>query len=230
MFCLANQLASMGKKVISTTTTRIGLPSSEDTPCLIMEPDEECLFQKFMHVLPMYNHVTIGHSNDGGGKIKGLATETVDRIYRLNLVDYIINEADGAGGCPIKAPRQGEPVIPATTTLVLMLVGMDVFGKPLSTDNAFRIELITHLTGLEKTGLVTEEVLATLLTHPRGIGQNSQVGMRIVPFLNKSDIVLPTDVYSVAAAILARRHSQIHTVVSGALKYPQSIYRIFTVD
>ncbi|MCL2281652.1 MAG: selenium cofactor biosynthesis protein YqeC [Dehalococcoidia bacterium] len=226
MFHLAHELASAEKKVISTTTTHIVKPSAKEAPCLIVEPDEAVLIEQLMQALLVHRHVTLASTLGDDGKLNGLLPEVLDKICGLHIVDYIINEADGAGCKPVKAPRHGEPLIPATTTLVVALVGLDALEKPLSEEIAFRIELIRHLTGLPRGGVMTDEVIATLLTQPQGIMQNTPPSARIIPFLNKSDLVTAEDSTNLAAAVLSRRHMQVEYVVAGSLAQP-FLYRIF---
>jgi len=227
MFSLAQELTGNGKKVISTTTTHIFPPSCHETPCLIVEPEEDVLIKRLTQELPIHGRVTLAQGFENNGKLRGLSPETMDKIQALNLADYIVNEADGAAGKPIKAPRYGEPDIPTSTTLVLALVGLDALGAPLSTEKASRIEFIERLTGLSPYGIITDEVIATLLTEPNGIIQNTPPNARIVPFLNKSEVVSTEAVELLASAILARRHMQINQVVAGSLSAQLSLYRIF---
>jgi probable selenium-dependent hydroxylase accessory protein YqeC len=178
----------------------------------------------------MHRHVTLALEQGHDGKLKGLLPETIDKIHALNLADYIVNEADGAGGKSVKAPRHSEPVIPSTATLVVALVGLDVLNAPLSLDTAFRIELIERLTGLSYGSMITEEVLATLLTQSQGIIQNAPPSARIIPFLNKSELVPTIAVFSLASAVLARHHIQIKQVTAGSLQTKPSVYRVFHIS
>ena len=171
MFALAHELSLAGKKVISTTTTHIMKPSADESPCVLLEEDEERLISRLKEELGRHKHVTAACPRPEEGKLKGLSPETIDRIAALGLADYIINEADGAARKPIKAPNATEPVIPASTTLVVAVAGMDALGASLSQETAFRPELITRLTGLPEGGIITREVIATLMTDERGIIQ-----------------------------------------------------------
>ena len=49
-----------------------------------------------------------------------------------SLADYIIVEADGSAGRPLKAHRSFEPVIPACSTMVVGVVGASGLGRPVS--------------------------------------------------------------------------------------------------
>ena len=154
--------------------------------------------------------------------------ETVDRMAGMKLVDYIINEADGAARKPIKAPNATEPVIPPSTTMVVAVVGMDALGKTLTQEIAFRPELITRLTGLPEGGIITREAVATLLTDMNGIIQYAPTNARIIPFLNKAELAnKPDEVKKLATAILSRCQPQIRRVVAGSLRAKQPEFRIF---
>jgi len=82
------------------------------------------------------------------GKLDGISPQLVKRLADLGKIDYIIIEADGAARKPIKAPNATEPVIPPNTTLVIAIVGIDALNKELNSENAFRPEIISGLTGL----------------------------------------------------------------------------------
>jgi len=228
MYRLARELANMGKSVITTTTTRIMKPTDMETPCLVLESEESLVVDRLERALAESRHVTFASTCDENGKLIGIKPEMVDFLWSRKMVDYIVNEADGSGSKPVKAPRQCEPVIPQSTTTVVALAGLDALGLPLSIEKAFRLECITRLTGIEQGDLMTEEVLATLLTHQRGVIQHSPSNARIVPFLNKADLVLPEKVEALASAILSRCHPQIKSVLSGALWESNPKYRIFS--
>jgi probable selenium-dependent hydroxylase accessory protein YqeC len=228
MYKLAHELLVQGKKVISTTTTHIMKPSDEESPCVLLEEDEERLIFCLEEELSSHKHVTTACPGSEKGKLKGLLPETLDKIAAMKLVDYIINEADGAARKPIKAPNATEPVIPSSTTVVIAVVGMDALGSSLSNEIAFRPEIITHLTGLPEGGIITHEVIATLLTDRQGIAQYTPADARIVPFVNKTELVREADeVNNLALAILLRRHPQIKCVVSGSLHLPDPVFSVF---
>lgn len=47
------------------------------------------------------------------------------------LADYVLVEADGARGLPLKAHAPWEPVIPAAARRVVLVLGADGFGRPI---------------------------------------------------------------------------------------------------
>ena len=155
----------------------------------------------------------------------------MDKISRARLADYIINEADGAARKPIKAPNATEPVIPAGTTLTVAVVGMDALGAPLLHETALRPELITRLTGLPAGGVISREVIATLITDAAGIIQYSPPDARIVPFINKAELARsPGEIKKLARAILSRRHPRIGRVAAGSLQNAGAGFDIYEAE
>ena len=228
MYAMARELSLAGKRVISTTTTRILEPTKEESSWLIIEEDEERLLLRLKEELGRHGHVTAVCLKPDGGKLKGLLPEMVDKIAALRMADYIINEADGAARKPIKAPNATEPVIPPSTTLVIAVVGMDALGGPLTQAIAFRPELITRLTGLPEGEIITTAVIASLLTHENGIIQYAPRNARIIPFINKAELAYnAAEVKNLATAIISRRNLQIGRVVSGSLLTQKPEFRIF---
>lgn len=219
MFRLAAELVFGGNRVITTTTTRILPPEPHQSSCIILEEDDERLITRAREALIDNPHVTLARTNPGDGKLIGILPETVDLLYDLKLADYIVNEADGAARQPLKAPNPTEPVIPASTTLVVAIVGIEAIGCPLSPETAFRIKHISHLTGLKEGEPITIQAVATLLTHPCGIIQHTPSAARIVPFINKVDVPdRVSTAFDLAEAVLACRHPKIGRVIFGAVK------------
>jgi len=218
MFRLAHELAAAGKRIISTTTTRIMPPTPEESGCIILEEDEDVMIARARAALLDCLHITIACPDTN--KLKGLLPETIDRLHHLKLAEYIVNEADGAACQPLKAPNPTEPVIPASTSLVVAVVGIEAIGRPLLSDNAFRIEHISRLTGLKEGELITVEAVSLLLTHPQGIIQYAPTAGRIIPFINKAGADQDTQAKILAENVLCRHHPQIERVVFGEARCP----------
>ena len=97
----------------------------------------------------------------------------------------ILNEADGSRMRPFKAPAAHEPVIPAETTLVVPVVGADVFGQPLDAEHVHRPELVSALSGAPLGAPITPEIVARVLAHPEGGRKGVPAGARVVVLINK---------------------------------------------
>jgi probable selenium-dependent hydroxylase accessory protein YqeC len=229
MFALARELMASGHKVITTTTTRFAADEPEKfNSSLLLEEDERILLSTLPENLLNYMQLTIvkqiSPEND---KLLGYAPEIIDRIAAQGLADVIV-EADGSRGKPIKAPNDTEPVIPASTTLVIPVVGLDALGTLLNEDNAFRPEIISQLTGLKPGEPITEEVIATLLTHPQGITKGTLATARIIPLLNKVDKSNISQGQAIARQILEKGRPRVQKVVLGQLQASEAVIAIIS--
>jgi len=219
MFRLAKELSLKGKKVITTTTTKILEPSSGETVSLFIHTDEGEIKQFIDKHLDEYRHITIARERLESGKLKGVSSDLVNDLWSTNEIDYIIVEADGAAGRPIKAPQEGEPVIPSSTTTVVAILGVDGVGTEMTEENVFRAGRVSRLTGIPIGERVTEEAIAVLMTHPEGIFKGAPSLSKVVGFLNKVDIPDGvTKAKRIAQKIFQKRHPQIGRVVLGQLK------------
>ena len=219
MFRLAKELSSGGKRVVTTTTTKIFEPASGETGSLFVDSDEERIKDFLRGHLDQYGHITIARERLESGKLKGISPNLVEGLWRLNGIDTIIIEADGAAGRPVKAPRENEPVIPASTTLVVAMLGIDGMEKELNEKNVFQPERVSKITGVPMGERLTDEAMAILLTHPEGIFKGTPSSSRVVAFLNKVDVRNGVaKAKSIAQKILEKKHRQIERIVLGQLK------------
>ena len=99
------------------------------------------------------------------GKLDGVPPEWVPTLRDLPWVGAVLVEADGAARLPLKAPAAWEPVIPACTSLTIVVAGLDAQDAPLDADHVHRPELLAALLGLEigrpvPSGRLCEALLA----------------------------------------------------------------------
>lgn len=219
MFQLAREMGSQKKRVITTTTTKILEPSKEESPHLFLSEDEGEMLRGVGEFLEKYGQITLAKRRIGEGKLKGISPELADSLWNLYNMDVLIIEADGAAGRPVKAPREGEPVIPSKTTIVVALLGLDGVGKELNDQNVFQPNLISKLTGIPEGEKMTEEGMTLLMTHPQGLFKGAPDSSRWVAFLNKVDI--PDGVVKakkIARNIFQKEKIKIDRVVLGQIK------------
>jgi len=229
MFCLAKELFLAGKKIVTTTTTKILEPTSGATVSLFINLDEEELKQFVLKHLDEYRHITIARERLGSGKLKGVSSDLVNDLWRSGEIDYIIIEADGAAGRPIKAPREGEPVIPLSTTLVVAILGVDGVEMEVNEGNVFQAQRVSKLTGIPMGKKMTDEAMAILMAHPEGIFKGAPSSSRVIPFLNKVDILDGVvKAKGIAQRIIERKHPQIDRIILGQLRNePRVVEAIF---
>jgi len=227
MFRLAKELSTGGKRVVTTTTTKILEPASGETESLFVNSDEGRIKDFLRGHLDQYAHITIAQERLESGKLKGVSSNLVDGLWHSLGIDAIIIEADGAAGRPVKAPRENEPVIPASTTLVVAMLGIDGMEKELNEKNVFQPERVSKLTGVSTGEKLTDEAMGLLITHPEGVFKGAPSSSRVVAFLNKVDI--PNGVAkakSIAQKILEKKHCQIERIVLGQLKYEPPVVEV----
>src|SRR4030042_3965450 len=219
MFRLAKELFLSGRKVVTTTTTKILEPTSGETSSLFIDPNEEKIKDFVRQHLNQYHHITIARERLGSGKLKGVSPDLVNELWSLQEIDTIIVEADGAAGRPVKAPREDEPVIPTGTTLVVAILGVDGIERELNKESVFQPERVSKMTGIPIGENLTDEAMAILMIQPEGIFKGTPSSSRVVAFLNKVDIPLGVArARRIAQKILEKKHRQIERVVLGQLK------------
>jgi molybdenum cofactor cytidylyltransferase len=234
MFSLAQELASEGEFIVTTTTTKILVsePLLHNSPCLIVEKKEEKPAELVWQNLERYKHVTlVSEKLPAQGKLQGICPELVDELAKSGRISYVIVEADGAAHRSLKAPNPTEPVIPRSTTLVIPVVGIDAFGCRLDEEKVFRPHLVSQLVGLSLGGIITADVITTLVTHPEGLAKGSPAKARIIPFLNKMDLDLALSRgRSVAIKILEKRHPQIGRVILGQARAAEPVVEVISMS
>lgn len=166
MFALAGELAAIGSKVIVTTTTKLAGDQIVDPICRSDDPDT-------VEAGLVSGEVLFVAGEPSEGKITGPNPDALDRIFATSSADYVIVEADGARSKSVKAPASHEPVIPSSSTVVLVVAGLDAIGQPISAV-AHRPELMARLIGAANDDVLTAEGLARVLLHPEG-------GMKGIP-------------------------------------------------
>ncbi len=80
----------------------------------------------------------------------------------VSAADYVLVEADGSKGLPAKAHAAHEPVIPAEAERVVLVLGADAFGKPIS-QVCHRPERFAARTGAAPDALLTPALWAGLI-------------------------------------------------------------------
>jgi len=109
--------------------------------------------------------------------------ETLPDGYE-GLADYVLVEADGSRGMPLKAPDAHEPALPGNAALVIAVAGMSCAGLTV-TQAAHRPALYAGLACIGQNDVVTPRAVARVLTHPQG--QKKGVTGRYLIALNQAD-------------------------------------------
>lgn len=188
MFHLARQLASSGKRVLTTTTTKIFIPSAEQSDTLLIDPDPQVILRQARAHQAAGMHISAAAAYlPQTGKLQGFPPEVIHTFEDSGLFDWVVVEADGAARKALKAPAVHEPVIPENTSIVVALAGLEVLGRLLGEEMVFRSELAGELMQVSPGETITVPALARLLAHPSGAFKGAPAQARRFIFLNKAD-------------------------------------------
>lgn len=158
---LSRQLVARGDRVLMTTTTKLGLDQTEGT--------EVCWSIDWFEIesaLDRGGPVFVLSEGDDH-KVVGYDPETVGDLYADSSAGYVLVEADGSRGRPLKAPAEYEPVVPEAASVVVVVMGVDAIGRTIF-EASHRPARAAELTGLAETDVITPGVAAAVLTHPEG--------------------------------------------------------------
>lgn len=170
---LSNELKTLKKRTIITTTTHIFAP---DQDVVLIED-----FDKIKHELDKNYAVTVGIPCDNK-KLKSVSDAFLERL--ANICDVLLIEADGSKHMPIKAPAIHEPVIPPFTTLVVGVAGLDCLNKPLN-QTSHRPEILANILNKRQDSILEPKDIAKILESEQG--QKKNVTCRYEIILNKAD-------------------------------------------
>lgn len=171
LLALARELSETAR-VLVTTTTHIWPPPMET----LISPTRAAVQEALSHT----NLLAAGDSAPDG-KLRESATLGRDWA---GLADYVLVEADGSRGLPLKAPAEHEPALPDNVALVVAVAGMSCAGHTVS-QAAHRPERYAALAGLAPDAIVTPDAVARVLLHPEG--QLKRVTGRFAVLLNQAD-------------------------------------------
>lgn len=174
MLRLARELSGAGS-VLVTTSTHIYPPASMQ---VMLSPAAADVRKALGKGEPL----CIGKLEPDGK----LAPAGLSYAALASMADYVLVEADGAKGMPLKAPAAHEPVLPNNASSVIAVAGLDGIGKPVSSA-AFRPALYAGLLGCDLSHIVTPADVASVLCSENGQYKGVRASMRFAVLLNKAD-------------------------------------------
>ena len=158
MLAIGTELAEQGNCVILTTTT---------------------------HIRPFSEPLVRGLSCVGQPAENGKLGPVSDPDGLKTQCDYLLIEADGSRGLPVKAPAAHEPVLTAGTELVIAVLGLTGIGRPISAV-CHRPERVCALLGVSPDDVVTPERAAALILSRDGLRKHAD-DRRFAVLLNQAD-------------------------------------------
>jgi len=188
MYRLADEIPAK-HKVLITTTTKIFLPPAQHPLVLL---DNGRLPERFFYPETSQKaRPVVGSGLLENNKLQGVSLEQVE--YLQSMADILLIEADGSKGRPLKGHLDFEPVISRATTHLIIVIGADILGKPLTDRYVHRPEIVAELTGRQLGSIIDAELIQGLINHPEGILRNCPPTATVVAFINKADIMEKLD-------------------------------------
>ena len=182
IYRLNQELLSIGKKVIISTTTYMFY--EPDRP-FAMDGDPKEVQEK----LEEYGYVIAAGLDANQEKITSLSQERLESLKPL--CDVMLIEADGSKQKPLKVPEEWEPVIPPFADLVISVVGLDCLGKPIC-ETTHRMERTSDFLKKSMEAPVTEEDIVKIAGSIHGLFKNVE-GRVYRVYLNKADVLESTE-------------------------------------
>jgi len=219
LFALAVELQRAGKRVLVSTTTKLWHREALRFPYLLFAEAEPDWLGKLEERLQQNAGLFLAKTLLDSGKVQGIAPSHADDLYAKGGMDYLLLEADGAAGHPVKAPSDREPVIPNSATKVVAMLGLEALGKRLEPEVAFRMEAVQRVTGLAPGERLTASALCRLFCDAEGLFKGTPQSAVKVVFLNKLDLIKDQEeATTLGRLIMERAGGNIERVVCGSLK------------
>ena len=181
LFRLGREARDRGLAAILTGTTRFTAPASRTRGATLLDAADERLDA----VIEAAGTAVLHAGREPKGRWTPATPAAVDALASRSGLGLIAVEADGSKMRPFKAPADHEPVIPASATHVVAVVGLHALDAPLDGDQVHRPERVRALVGPE--GKATAEVIASVLAHADG-GRRHVGERRFAVLVNQADL------------------------------------------
>lgn len=186
LWSLARELARSGPTIV-TTTTKAGAPPGD----VALVDWEHELPDRSLHPLvaeafaraPL---IAVG-AGVRDGRLRAVSPEIADELFLRCSARYVINEADGARMKPFKAPAEYEPVLASTTSLLVVVIGLDALDAPIDQEHLHRPERIVALTGALPGAPLRPEHVAAIVREYEMRCADVDESARFAVLINKAD-------------------------------------------
>jgi len=214
MVGIGYELAELGWRVLATSTMpmpadQIGLMpaalSVDSTPEQVSAALNESRFV-FLHGQTQKNHAL--------GVTPGLVTLIPDLVDS----DVLLIEADSAHNLPLKAPRDGEPIIPHGVSLVIPVASFAAVGQPLDDAYIYNAQAMMQVCGFPEGMPVKPSWIAQVVRDEHLGMRGVPSGARTVAFFNQTPMTPFNRRRARATAKIALRHSTLQAVALGEVR------------
>lgn len=176
MHAISGQVAG---SVVLTCTTKMGTDQHMGRPVLVAANDSAII-----EAASTAGEPVMVWSRAEGQKAIGVSPARCDAWFER--VDHVILEADGSRRRPFKAPAHYEPIVPASTTLMISVIGADALGRVIA-DQCHRPMRVAALVGCRADVRLEPWMAATVILHERGATKALPPDAELAVAINKVD-------------------------------------------
>ena len=212
VYRLAAEARESGLRVLVTSTTHMGSLPEAVTGLVLLEEDGD-IGTRLEQVMRETGYATVLGRHVRPDKIEGIGAPRVDDL--ASRADLVLCEADGARGRSLKVPAPHEPVIPGSSTVLVVVAALDVLSEPLDESRVHRVELVAEATGRAVGETVDEDAVAAALTHRDGDPARIARAVRSAVFVNK---VEDAQLWGAAGRVARRLVPPFGVVVAGSAR------------
>ncbi|MYD11813.1 MAG: putative selenium-dependent hydroxylase accessory protein YqeC [Chloroflexi bacterium] len=167
---LGYELAEAGWRVLATTTTHLTEEQVGFFPGALTADADASLISQALNE----RQFVLLFDEIRAGRVYGPSLQWTKQLLDRVDSDILLVEADDARNLPFKAPRPGEPRIPAETSLVVSVASLSALGKPLNADHIYNPGAMIDKYGFAENSPVKSPWLAQVL-------RDEELGMRGIP-------------------------------------------------
>lgn len=183
---IGQELVKLNLKVILTTTTKI--EPFPNTAVVLLQGRGEDIREELTYMLDELKIIMVAKKRYHGNKLVGVNPEVVQKFKKY--ANIVLVEADGARQRPFKTHMPHEPVIPAATDKVIIVIGSEIVHKPLNDENVHRADLFAKKWNMELEAKLTRKIIAKELLSTAGYIRKIPLTSNVAIFINKTDLNL----------------------------------------
>ncbi len=183
---IGRELVKLNLKVILTTTTKI--EPFPNTAVVLLQGRGEDIREELTYMLDELKIIMVAKKRYHGDKLVGVNPEVVQKFKKY--ANIVLVEADGARQRPFKTHMPHEPVIPAATDKVIIVIGSEIVHKPLNDETVHRADLFAKKWNMELEAKLTRKIIAKELLSTAGYIRKIPLTSNVAIFINKTDLNL----------------------------------------
>lgn len=226
LYYLLSILKNNGCAAVGTSTTKLSSQPVRGHRFISIQ-SAAAGHQAIKQVRSMQEYATLvsGEEDRSAGKMIGIPAEWIDQLAAAHQDVIFVVEGDGSAGKSLKGYLAHEPVIPGSSALVIVVIGIDSIGMTINSQSVHRPERICELIGAETDASITTDMMAKLLLHPQGYLRSCPQESVVVLFINKAESAFQQQqAKKLAVQMLESKHPQLYGVMIGSVMKGEGLW------